>query len=418
MLNINQISINKYLNYSLVFFVFSLSVSRSGISVGMGIIGLLWIIEGSWKRKWQILKKDKLFWSIVVYILWVSVTLLWTANYQKALLNMKNYGHLILIPVLITSLQKSYKLPILRSYGLGILTMLVLSIIKFVIHDYEARESVVFMNNLDYSLILAWAINYGIVLLFLSKEEKLLSRIDKILWGVIVIISFFWIFVQQGRIGQLAMICVIPFTLFSLIVHRRKIIYFSGLLMLFFVLIVFFYKVNKPFHDRVNFTNRELIYVFKEKNYHTSIGRRIFTSEIAWKIIKDNPLGVGVGDNMDVFTMYWAKEMELNNQQRYLPDLFEVKRTHMHNQYLQILTESGIPGLFLFLLVFIIFSSSVWNNTIQRRNVVILNSLFLIGFIAEPFLHAQFTSALYGFFAAFFYSQYLENKKTPEHEDG
>jgi O-antigen ligase len=68
---------------------------------------------------------------------------------------------------------------------------------------------------------------------------------------------------------------------------------------------------------------------------------------------------------------------------------------HFHNQYAEILTEVGLIGLALFLWMFYrIFKIPLRDKQFIAIKIILV-SVFLVGFIAEPYLHKQFTLALF-----------------------
>jgi len=123
-----------------------------------------------------------------------------------------------------------------------------------------------------------------------------------------------------------------------------------------------------------------------QNDYNSSTGMRLGTWEVALDILKENPiLGVGNQDNITELQI-------ITNEKYYLKPLNWFP--HFHNQYLDIISALGLLGLFIFLSLF-------WNivKLKQTSEIYFIQisfiSIFLVGFIAEPFLHKQFTMALF-----------------------
>jgi O-antigen ligase len=115
------------------------------------------------------------------------------------------------------------------------------------------------------------------------------------------------------------------------------------------------------------------------------------------EIIRDYPLtGVGIGDNLDVFKKY-AQKMKRKPDPK---SLSAITKNHFHNQYLQILTETGLIGFTLFLLM--VFYFHFPSDKIFSTLFIIL---FFTGFLAEPFLRNQFSSLLFCLFTGFIYNR-------------
>ncbi|MDH4201053.1 MAG: O-antigen ligase family protein [Spirochaetia bacterium] len=403
--SIHSGKINLFLNYALIAFAFVLPFSRSGISIFIGIIPVLWIAEGRWKWKWQILKKDKLFLAICSFVGFQLLSLLWTDNYGKAVLSIKNYGHWILVPIFLTSVQSRFFIPAVRAFALGLVLLVFLALLNYfgIIQIGQEGAANVFMHRLDFSMFLAWSIIFGLVYLRNNRElfrEKKPAK-DLILWAVLVVVSGIWIFVQDGRSGQLALLVALLFLVSLLFWKKHKIIL---ILSLIFVIIFFDlqFRFNKTFQSRVLDIRYEIANVQVENVYESSIGYRILTWRIALDLIKNNPVaGYGIGDSMDAVKNvvdHWQDKPDRSPSR--LPNMDVITNNHVHNQYLQILLETGLIGLMLFLSIFYFF----YKGSPDKKMAVLLIVVFFTGFVAEPFMRNQFSSALISFFMAWIYS--------------
>ncbi len=64
---------------------------------------------------------------------------------------------------------------------------------------------------------------------------------------------------------------------------------------------------------------------------------------------------------------------------------------HFHNQYLQVLTATGIIGLLIFLSIFYnILKLKIKSHRFNNIKIIFL-SVMIFGFFTEPLLHAQFS---------------------------
>jgi O-antigen ligase len=421
---------NNWLNYSIVVLAFVVPLSRSGISIMIFVIPLLWIAEGGWNFKWKKIKKDRLIQAIVAYIGFVCLSLLWTDNYSEAVANAKNYGHLIIIPIMLTSLRNDFRLKVINAYASGILALLILTILNYsgiiliayndvyyhVVEHMLEPTPYVFMHSLDYSMFLAWTVIFGIYFLHMLLKEKNKGFVEKkqlYLWPALILSCLIWIFIQPGRSGQFAMIVALPFLTYFILKERNKILFFT-ITGVFILLLIAQYRWNPGFKDRVKAARLEIHNSLKNKEYTSSLGNRILAHEIAWQMIKKSWLvGYGIGDNMDIFSEHvetLQKEMEEKKMPR-LSYIYQITTNHMHSQYLQVLTETGIIGLILFLGIYFVFIV----KSVNREIAFLLIILFFTGFIGEPFMRNQFTSALICLFMGLIYSASVCRKNEFSH---
>jgi len=70
----------------------------------------------------------------------------------------------------------------------------------------------------------------------------------------------------------------------------------------------------------------------------------------------------------------------------------------MHNQYLQILLQTGVMGLGIFVLFLVfLFRSPTTNRQIRDIKYIFL-TIFILGFFAEPLIsHRNFSMGLFAF---------------------
>lgn len=396
-----QSRINLLINYSLIAFAFFLPFARSGISVFIGVIPVLWIFEGYWNQKWSILKKDYFIIAIVSFISFYLLSFLWSDHPEKAIYSVKNFGHLILVPVIFTSLRPSWRSKILNAYAVGVLVLLTVSIINytklFTVSHYPGTASV-FMHHLDYSMILAWSSIYGI---FTIREKYLTDHTiwlkENILWLVLVVFGIFWLFVQTGRSGQLAFVVDIVFFSFFWFGREKRKYFFVAFFCIFIALFLQF-KFNHKFSHRFNEAKSNLISIL-DGNYNSSWGVRAYVDRVAATLIAKSPVaGYGAGDGMDVFKD-WVESGKVKGMQKstYLGSWFY--GTHFHNQYIQVLMETGFIGFLLFLSMFLTF----YLGSRSKLCAALFILLFFTGFIGEPFFRNQFTSAVMSFFMGMLY---------------
>ena len=395
--------INVWLNYALIAFAFVLPISRSGISILIVVIPLLWIAEGGWKTKWEVLKKDRFVLAICAYLGFVLLSLLWTDNYSKAVLGIKNYGHLILIPIVMLSVEKHNLIKLFRAFAIGMVILIFLCVLNYfkiwTKPGKVAGAANLFMHRLDFSMFLATTIIMGLVFIqnHIQFVQKKKWNFDTILWIFLISISLIWMFVQDGRSGQLALAVSLPVFVIRIFWKKNKLT-LGVLIILFSGFIYSQFHWNSSFRGRVLDAKNEMADAQKAGKYESSVGYRLIAWKISLKLISERPVaGYGIGDSMDVVQ---ATVDNWKDEKIHLPPMDVITKNHVHNQYLQILLETGAIGLVLFLTIFCFF----YQGSLDRTASLMLVIIFFTGFIAEPFMRNQFTSALISFFMAWIYS--------------
>lgn len=184
----------------------------------------------------------------------------------------------------------------------------------------------------------------GSVLYFLIKKNKLR-------WFEVIIIIF--IIIISLIIQSRGAIIAFFISLFGIFIKNKE----SNLLKLFFFILIFGFFVN-------------LKYFLSIKN-----DIRILTYKIALDMFMDNPL-LGIGpDNFRYKYLYYQGHFLKSN-----PEFIKLANNakHVHNEYLQILVETGIIGFSIYVIFLII---SVYFLLREKSTI-----LFLFIFIHIAFL--------------------------------
>jgi O-antigen ligase len=291
---------------------------------------------------------------------------------------------------------------------MGIVILIVLSSLNyykiFAIKPGNIGKPVVLMHHLDFSMFLAWTAVFGLALILFRKKEYVenlnMTWIDWGTWGSATLLSLGWIFVQTGRSGQLALVVGL-IALIVLFVNNRvegwvkKTGMVAAAIVLLAGTVKLQYEFSRNFKERIDIGVNDINLILKKNNYSSSLGIRVFAIKTGISIVKDYPItGVGIGDNMDVFKDYVAR---IKGKK---PDKFflnSIQKNHFHNQYIQILTETGLVGFVLFLSIIIFLFLKT-----EKIYSIMFILFFFSGFIAEPFLRNQFISVLFCFFMVIF----------------
>jgi len=393
------------LNFIIVLYAFLLPFSSTfTIHTAPYLLIIFWLLEGRFNYKFQILKNNKPTSFLILFFLFSSISLLWTNDLHHGIELIKLYfAHIIVFIIIITSIQKKFVETLisifivamfiseLASYGI----MLGLWSLKGHIGDPTP-----FMSHIPYSIYLVTTI---ILLLgrVLKKNENLKLKLLEVLF---IFSSTANLFLNGGRTGQIAFIFGI--LIFILIYFRFKIKYLVPTLIIIITTFTIAYNFSPIFKSRADYAKKDI-----EKTLHHdlsgSIGIRVAAKIVGYAAVSNSPLyGYGIGDDKEMFDRYWfLKNMENIAKSKPL--------SHSHDQYLQILLQTGIIGLFFFLgFIFYIFRVVSLNTSNEYRLKKASLVSFMVIFIFTFFTDIAFNShmgTLFIFMSAVLYCRVTED---------
>ncbi len=393
---IKNVDYSQYINYIAVAYAFTLPLSRAAISLFGILFIVLWILEGNFKKKYVFLIQSKMVLALLAFLFFNILALLWSDDVVKALSYIKKYWYLIPILVMLTSLKKEYIPKIVSAFILGMLISEVISYgVFFELWQFKYATPTnlsPFMHHIEYSIFLAFT-----ALLLLGRIFNNGTIGSKIFYTLFFITVSGNLFLTEGRTGQFAFI----FGLFvlAMISFRNRFKSISIFLVLAGIMLILAFNLSTTFHDRTIMGKESLISVVQNEDYCTSLGSRVGAWIISKDIVIHNPaLGVGIYDNM--------REFHTIIDEKY-PKMQCMHNTfmHVHNQYLQVLTQLGFVGLFFFLAIFYsLVKLPIDNRELKNMKYVYL-TILLFAFMAEVVFHRQFSMALFTLVAGLLLAQ-------------
>ena len=385
---------NRLINYILILYAFILPLSRAGIVLFSLLLILFWFIEGGLKEKFFKLKNNKFAIALFVFIIFNIISLLWVESYniKEAIRYIIKYWYLLVIFIIFTSMKREYIDKILIAFIVGMFISITISLGAY-FEFWEFKRATVenispFMHHIEYSIFLAIT---SLLLIYktIYQDKKNL----KILFAILTLLSIITLFLTLGRAGQLAFVVTLFVLLLMQIKTKIKEISVAFIVIISFIFLA--YNYNNSFHNRIEAGKKDIDKLITKQDYSTSWGNRVAAMIVAKEIFLSNPLlGVGIVDNMNELKKIVNKK---GNEK--LKCIDSPHFMHFHNQYLEILTKKGLIGLFIFLAVFYFLYKSNSKIDEYKNLKIILLVVFLVGFVAEPLLHQQFTMALFAFFS-------------------
>jgi len=351
----------------MILFAFIFPISRGGGNAVLGVILLLWIIEGNFKDKFNTIKSEKTIWiflSIAILTLLsalfsTSMSHSFLAGEKKSLLRVIA-SHYMLIPfiltVFITSIKEKYLNYIISAFLLSILLSEIVSyLIFFQVVDVaflQAKHLVYkaatymnptpFMHHTEYSVFLSIA-----SILLLDKVLHTKNRYLQFFVFLFLLSATVNMFINGGRTGQISYILAISTYMFFYFKFNIKII--ISTIVLLSTVLVLAYNLSPTFHSRSNLALEDIEKI-SQNNYRSSWGLRVASTKVTLDYLLSSPknflLGAGVGDCRETYLNH-AK----NNFGKNISEPIKVL-AHLHNQYLEYWMDGTVFSLILFLLFF------------------------------------------------------------------
>jgi O-antigen ligase len=409
---IKKITISEFINYLILLLILVIPLSYNIRDIIYGIIILLWIIEGNFKYKFNILKNylDKVL--ILYFSLFILrfVSNLWSDSLyngsykgsENSILYCLEYDffYLLIIPIIITSFKKEY---IKKAFSVFIIGMFISEIASYGIifgfwttkYGNITNPTPFLHNHSFYSLFLA------IIIFWLFKivlDEK--NRIKKFLYSIFILTATTNLFLNSGRTGQILFIILLFFSLIYFFKLNLKTI--LGFLFVSIMIVSIYYKISPNFQRRA----LQTVYSLKKienKQFNTSLGGRMLAYFVVKDIAKKYPFGVGVGSAKKYLILESKKYGKANS------NFFISQLPHAHNQFLQILLEIGFLGLIIFIL-FIIFLFKEIKNSEYSYSFYIFFIAYFFTLMIETWIRNKYVFILFNIFLAIFITSKSQSK--------
>jgi O-antigen ligase len=211
--------------------------------------------------------------------------------------------------------------------------------------------------------------------------------------------------VNIGRSGQLAFLA----GLLLLVTHwarGRSLRAIAGVLAAMIATLALVWSASPSVQTRIEAGHEEMRSTFTEHRYDSSFGGRVAAIKVATEIIRQHPLfGTGVGGNITAFRdLLDSQFLDLK------PSIYWYR--HFHNQYAQTATELGLVGLLALGWIFWELMRGHQTNREIAATALVLGTVYLLGFIGEPYLRKQVPIVTFALFAGLISSVQFENRRS------
>jgi hypothetical protein len=357
--------------------------------------GLCWIIENLhrrdiiWKGRRELLL---LAMGFMLYYFWILAGLIYSENLLNGRLLIFRRLSLFVFPLILFSPGSNIKknvIILLRLFTIGIIIYLVIcygnAFYRSIIiqngnwlfnprqPDYEWTN---YFLGADFTIdqhpsYVAMFVILSMFVAFDSFTNKVLKRIQRILWllaGIFLLISIYYL---SSRAAYLAVLVLLPLYLILKLGKKGLNLLTIGIVVI--VLLIFSY---------VFFNNQRVKYFFNDPEKSTieqklSMDFRIPIWKSALSVVQHNLIfGVGIGDSCDEL----KKEFKNSG---YTEGYYE--NLNAHNQYLEVLLGSGIIGFSIFISILGLMSYIAFRDRNLIYGLFIL--MMLIFFMFESILN-------------------------------
>ena len=369
----------------LIGYAVMLPLSRAAITLFTMLLLILWILEGNFKYKKALLTTNNVIIALALFFAMNFVSLLWTDDISNSLDYIRRYWYILPIVTIYTSAKKEYIPKILSAFIFG---MFISEVIAYTVFfelwefKHATKNNISpFMHHIEYSAFLAFT-----ALILLGRIFSTTSMKLKVAHTFFFMTISGNLFLTEGRTGQLALIFglyVLPLINFK---NKFKAVFISTTLSV--LLLTVAYNFSSTFHNRFADATNSIVEVIQDNNYCSSWGSRVGVYFTAADIVLKHPLlGAGISDNMEAFRHI------IDTKYTYMGCIKSLE--HMHNQYLQVLTQLGFIGLFFFLMIFYMVGNiKIVSREYSNMKYLYLTILF-ISFIAEVLFHRAFSMVLF-----------------------
>lgn len=398
----NTLDTQQILTILTVVYAFVLPLSRAADSLLAALLILIWLFDGKIKNKINFLFQNKVIIAIAVFLFFNIFSLLWSDFPLQGLDYIRTYWHLLPAIVIFHTMKKEYISTALSAFIFGMFISEVISygvFFEWWEFKYATPENPSpFMHHIEYSLFLAFTALILLGRIFSSESIKY-----KLLYTFFFISISGNLFLTAGRTGQIAFVLGLFVLALLSFKNKFKALFISFVLSMLVIGAAF--NMSDTFNERIITGKDNIVHVIEKQDYCTSWGGRIGAWIVSNDIIKQNPvLGAGLINNMqDFHEIIDSKYPEMK--------CMHGSFMHVHNQYLQILTQMGFIGFFFLLAIFYMFGSLKIKHDELRKIKYIYITLALFAFMSEVLLHRQFSLSLFALIFGLVLAQHrIENE--------
>ncbi|MCB9032598.1 MAG: O-antigen ligase family protein [Chitinophagales bacterium] len=346
----------------------------------------IFIVLIHYKERTLQLLKQPIAILIILHFIWTIISIIQSTNILVSIkFSVAKFWYItvfFLLTYLIVQQVKQLKLVL----WLLILPTLLTVIIIFIEHaslgfSFEGINTAVipiYRNHVNYAVFLVMILPF----IFLMKQWYQQGSIQKLLLNFTIVLFVFAIYFSYTRGAWLALVAIAVYYFVVKYKLTKWILILSAITSsIFIIYILKDYKYLKyaPNYETTIYhedLNDHLNSTFEMEDMSTV--ERFYRWLAATKMIKENPIyGVGAGNFAANYKPYTVRAY-----QTYISDNEE--KSTVHNYFLLLITEQGIPACIIFILLIIailLFAEKSYHNNTTNKNIIMAIVLSIVAFL-------------------------------------
>ncbi len=379
--------------YLILLFVFTTPFPR-GVHRPVAIILLIfWLLEGNFREKFKRMFHSRVFRAFILFLLFNYLAIFWSMSQplNRNLEYVNGYLPYFAFVVIWTSIDRKFVPKIVTVF---LFSMFINEIITYGIYldFWQTARSLAssdgmpraFIGHIEYSIFLSVTVLLLGTKIYMEKEKK------QYFYILFFLFSLGNLLISGGRTGLVVLVFTVIVIIVSNVQKRLKTAAFAFLF--FTTLFIVAYHTISIFHTRIDAALDDIKKI-EEMDYNNSLGIRTALIQSSWEIIKREPLlGAGIYDNL-----YIRAPLSQNSDSRALHFIVdnEPVETNYHNSYLELITQTGIIGLGIFLYFIYTIARIDIKDPEYRIYKIITVCVLLSSTISSLTIHHSVPMALY-----------------------
>ena len=305
----------------------------AGTNMVIGLLALLWILEGNFKNKFNFIKSSKWMISIFALITFYGLGMLWGDIHLNADWQFQRLALLLVFPVLGTMNLKQET--IRNGLVVFLITTFISAIVSIAINNNIILPIDEYFSFINYDWRISAFIKYNYhnvllslaftISLYILIEKKSKYKVAVVLFIIAYAIS---IFTERGRAGQV--IFNLSAIFYIVYYNRKHLLKLLAFLILLFSFQFIVYKTTKVYKNRFDAISNVIVNKGEVGNGKLEDIRYVFVRESFNRILEKPILGYGTGSFGTIFID------EVKSGHKFY------SHTTPHNQYLFVWFELGI----------------------------------------------------------------------------
>jgi O-antigen ligase len=374
-----------YMNYLAVTYALFLPISWQARSTIFVVILFLFLIRRNYIYYIKLSFANPIVKAFLFYVLIHFIWLLGTDNFAHAKKMIKLAEYAIIPFIFLTFLTKEFGYKVITAFISSVLFSEILSyLIKFhflppqlTLYDHTIYKAVAIHDPSPYLLHMHYTVTLSIVIAILTLHlfSSKYSLKSKILSTIFIATATINLTLIAGRSGYVSYV-VLLFTIVLIKFKQKVFLPLVGTIIFISMVAYGAYSYSKTFKDRIDYSINNIESMYNNPTaFDSSLGIRVGLWHYSIEAVKDDLIfGLGTGDQMDAVRALMPQQHQLLKTMH-----------HLHNQYIEMLTQFGIIGLLVFLNIFYQIFTYKQTEKENKEIMILVTMAVMIALMTETF---------------------------------